>query len=60
MNSCMKGCYGTKEFSVKSRICKNCTIFSDCEKVVKKNMNKFIMVSDDISSKNEALAQAKA
>lgn len=56
----MKGCYGTKEFSVKSRICKNCNIFSDCEKIVKKNMNKFIMVSGDISSKNEALVQAKA
>ncbi len=54
----MKGCFGTKEFSVKSRICKNCNIFGDCEKHARRNTNKFIMVSgEEISAKNEAIAQ---
>jgi len=56
----MKSCFGTKEFSIKSRICKNCSIFGDCELVARKNANKFIMVnSENISSsiKREAFAK---
>lgn len=54
----MKGCFGTKEYSVKSRICKNCNVFADCEKVVKKNTNKFIFVQEEVMpAKKEALAK---
>ena len=54
----MKGCFGTKEFSIKSRICKNCGVFGDCEKVAKRNSNKFILVTEEAMKKGQAMARA--
>lgn len=41
MSDNIKACFGTKEFSLKSRICVGCRLKKECRKISEFNRNKF-------------------
>lgn len=44
----IKGCYGTKEYSIKSAICESCKLGKDCSKVKNKAKSKTFINSQRI------------
>jgi hypothetical protein len=44
----IKGCYGTKEYSIKSGICESCRLKKDCKEVKNKQKSKTFINSQRI------------